>query len=297
MQRFGKLDVLINNAGEQHPQENVEEITREQIERTFRTNIFAQFFMVKAALPHLQKGASIVNIASVTAYEGNPRLIDYSATKGAIVSFTRALSNAIIERGIRVNAVAPGPIWTPLIPATFPADKVKEFGKDTPMKRPGQPMRWRPPSFSSPATTHRTSPARRCTSTADRSSIVNMPRATWKPHEKHGELTERGDLPDSVFAYPKKRKEPMTDASHVRNAIARFDQVTGVSDEERAQAFANIKKAAKHYGVEMSEDKWKELGRRPSTAERAKIANDRHAKRLARARRRRARNRASVYLN
>ena len=139
VQRFGKLDVLINNAGEQHPQENVEDITREQIERTFRTNIFAQFYMVKAALPHMKQGGSIVNIASVTAYEGNPRLIDYSATKGAIVSFTRALSNAIVDRGIRVNAVAPGPIWTPLIPATFPPEKVKEFGKDTPMKRPGQP--------------------------------------------------------------------------------------------------------------------------------------------------------------
>jgi len=137
--RFGKIDVLINNAGEQHPQENPEDITSEQIERTFRTNIFAQFYMVKAALPHMKKGTSIVNIASITAYEGNPRLIDYSATKGAIVSFTRALSNAIVDRGIRVNAVAPGPIWTPLIPATFPADKVKEFGKDTPMKRPGQP--------------------------------------------------------------------------------------------------------------------------------------------------------------
>ena len=139
VRRFGKLDVLINNAGEQHPQESVEDITREQIERTFRTNIFAQFYMVKAALPHMKKGGSIVNIASVTAYEGNPRLIDYSATKGAIVSFTRALSNAIVDRGIRVNAVAPGPIWTPLIPATFPPDKVKEFGKDTPMKRPGEP--------------------------------------------------------------------------------------------------------------------------------------------------------------
>jgi len=139
VQRFGRLDVLVNNAAEQHPQENVEAITREQIERTFRTNIFAQFYMVKAALPHFRNGASIVNIASVTAYEGNPQLIDYSATKGAIVSFTRALSNAIIDRGIRVNAVAPGPIWTPLIPATFPPEKVKEFGKDTPMKRPGQP--------------------------------------------------------------------------------------------------------------------------------------------------------------
>lgn len=137
--RFGRLDVVVNNAGEQHLQENPEEITAEQLERTFRTNIFAQFFVVKAALPHLKSGSAIVNIASVTAYQGNPMLVDYSSTKGAIVSFTRALSNSILERGIRVNAVAPGPIWTPLIPATFPKEKVEKFGQDTPMKRPGQP--------------------------------------------------------------------------------------------------------------------------------------------------------------
>lgn len=139
VQRFGRLDVVVNNAGEQHVQEKPEDITAEQLERTFRTNIFAQFFVVKAALPHLTSGSSIVNIASVTAYEGNPMLIDYSSTKGAIVSFTRALSNAIVERGIRVNALAPGPIWTPLIPATFPKDKVEKFGQNTPMKRPGHP--------------------------------------------------------------------------------------------------------------------------------------------------------------
>ena len=115
-----------------------------------------------------------------------------------------------------------------------------------------------------------------------------MARATWKPHEKHGELTERGDLPDSVFAYPKKRKEPMTDASHVRNAIARFDQVTGVSDQERQQAFANIKKAAKHYRVEMSEADWKELGRRPSTG-RTRTDRKRGAKRAAATRKKKAR--------
>ena len=113
-----------------------------------------------------------------------------------------------------------------------------------------------------------------------------MARATWKPHEKHGELTERGDLPESVFAYPKDRKEPMTDASHVRNAIARFDQVTGVSDEERAQAFANIKKAAKHYGVDMGEAGWKELGRRPSTG-RTRKARKRSARKAASTRKRR----------
>jgi NAD(P)-dependent dehydrogenase (short-subunit alcohol dehydrogenase family) len=137
--RFGRLDVVVNNAGEQHVQERPEEITAEQLERTFRTNIFAQFFIVKAALPHLKDGSAIVNVASVTAYQGSPKLVDYSSTKGAIVSFTRALSNSIVERGIRVNAVAPGPIWTPLIPASYSPEKVAKFGSDTPMKRPGQP--------------------------------------------------------------------------------------------------------------------------------------------------------------
>jgi len=139
VKRFGRLDVVVNNAGEQHVQESPEAITAEQLERTFRTNIFAQFFIVKAALPHMKDGSAIVNIASVTAYQGSPKLVDYSSTKGAIVSFTRALSNSIVERGIRVNAVAPGPIWTPLIPASFPADRVEKFGSDVPMKRPGQP--------------------------------------------------------------------------------------------------------------------------------------------------------------
>jgi len=136
---YGKLDILINNAAEQHPQPDIEQITEEQLERTFRTNIFAQFFMVKAALPHLQKGSAIVNTTSVTAYAGSPKLLDYSATKGAILAFTRSLSLALIEKGIRVNGVAPGPIWTPLIPSTFPEEKVATFGSDTPMKRPGQP--------------------------------------------------------------------------------------------------------------------------------------------------------------
>lgn len=139
VKRFGGVDILVNNAGEQHPKERIEEITAEQLERTFRTNIFAQFFLVKAALPHMRSGAAIVNVASVTAYEGSPQLVDYSSTKGAIVAFTRALSNAIVERGIRVNAVAPGPIWTPLIPASYSADEVGKFGADTPMRRPGQP--------------------------------------------------------------------------------------------------------------------------------------------------------------
>lgn len=136
---FGHLDVLVNNAAEQHAREDITEISTEQLERTFRTNVFGVFHMVKAAMPHLGEGSSIINSTSVTAYQGNPMLVDYSATKGAIVAFTRAFSQQVIGRGIRVNAVAPGPIWTPLIPATFPPDAVKSFGGNTPMGRPGQP--------------------------------------------------------------------------------------------------------------------------------------------------------------
>lgn len=136
---FGKLDILVNNAAEQHPQESIENITAQQLERTFRTNIFSMFFMTKAALKHLKEGSTIVNTTSVTAYKGNQQLIDYSSTKGAIVAFTRSLSQSLVEKGIRVNAVAPGPIWTPLIPSTFPEDKVASFGKQVPMKRAGQP--------------------------------------------------------------------------------------------------------------------------------------------------------------
>ncbi|MDQ2818527.1 MAG: SDR family oxidoreductase [Candidatus Eremiobacteraeota bacterium] len=136
---FGKLDVLVNNAAEQHPQDNLEDISAGQLERTFRTNIFGMVFMTKAARRHLKAGASIVNTTSVTAYQGNPNLIDYASTKGAIVAFTRSLSQALAKEGIRVNAVAPGPIWTPLIPSTFPPQEVESFGKDTPMGRPGQP--------------------------------------------------------------------------------------------------------------------------------------------------------------
>lgn len=136
---LGKLDILVNNAAEQHPQESIEDITKEQLERTFRTNIFSMFFMTKAALKHLKEGSAIINTTSVTAYEGNPQLLDYSSTKGAIVAFTRALSKSLVEKGIRVNGVAPGPIWTPLIPSTFPEEKVETFGKQVPMKRAGQP--------------------------------------------------------------------------------------------------------------------------------------------------------------
>jgi NAD(P)-dependent dehydrogenase (short-subunit alcohol dehydrogenase family) len=137
--QLGKLSVLVNNAGEQEVENQFEDISPEQLERTFRTNIFSMFYMTKAALKHLPEGGAIVNTTSVTAYRGNPNLVDYSATKGAIVAFTRSLSKALVERGVRVNAVAPGPIWTPLIPSTFPPEKLEKFGKNTPMKRPGQP--------------------------------------------------------------------------------------------------------------------------------------------------------------
>ena len=137
--RFERLDILVNNAAEQTLQPDFEQITDEQIERTFRTNIFSQFFLTRAALPHLKNGAAIINSTSVTAYKGAPAQIDYASTKGAIVAFTRSLSQLLVERGIRVNAVAPGPIWTPLIPASYPAEKTATHGEDVPMKRAGQP--------------------------------------------------------------------------------------------------------------------------------------------------------------
>jgi NAD(P)-dependent dehydrogenase (short-subunit alcohol dehydrogenase family) len=136
---FGTVDVLVNNAAEQHPQDSIEKISEKQLERTFRTNIFSFFFMTKAAMKHLKKGSAIINTTSVTAYKGNPRLLDYSSTKGAIVAFTRSLSQALAKEGIRVIGVAPGPIWTPLIPSTFPKEDVETFGSDTPLGRPGQP--------------------------------------------------------------------------------------------------------------------------------------------------------------
>lgn len=136
---FGQLDILINNAGEQHPQESIGDISQEQLERTFKTNIFAMFYLVQTALPHMSDGSAIVNTASVTAFKGHPELLDYSATKGAITAYTRSLALNLAEKKIRVNAVAPGPIWTPLIPSTFEPDQVEQFGKDTPLGRPGQP--------------------------------------------------------------------------------------------------------------------------------------------------------------
>lgn len=139
VKEFGHLDILVNNAAEQHPQESIEKISAEQLERTFRTNIFSMFFLTKATLPHLKEGSVIINTTSVTAYKGSPQLLDYSSTKGAIVAFTRSLSQGLVEKGIRVNGVAPGPIWTPLIPATFPAEEVSKFGAQVPMQRPGQP--------------------------------------------------------------------------------------------------------------------------------------------------------------
>lgn len=138
--KWGRLDVLVNNAGEQHPDKDITDIAIEQLQRTFQTNIFSMFYLVQAARPHLEKGAAIVNCTSVTMYQGSKELLDYSATKGAITAFTRSLSENLIGEGIRVNAVAPGPIWTPLNPCGGSSpEKMKSFGEDTPIGRPGQP--------------------------------------------------------------------------------------------------------------------------------------------------------------
>ena len=139
LERFGKLDVLVNNAAEQHEQESIADISEQQLVRTFQTNVFGYFFMTKAALPHLREGATIVNTTSVTAFKGSPQLLDYSSTRGAIVAFTRSLAEQLAGRKIRVNGVAPGPIWTPLIPASFDEERVAKHGANTPMGRPGQP--------------------------------------------------------------------------------------------------------------------------------------------------------------
>jgi NAD(P)-dependent dehydrogenase (short-subunit alcohol dehydrogenase family) len=139
IEEFGKLDILVNNAAEQHPQESLLDISPEQLERTFRTNIFAYFYMAREVLKHMGPGGVIINTSSVTAYRGSSHLVDYASTKAAIVGFTRSLALALADKGIRVNGVAPGPIWTPLIPATFEAEEVATFGSDVPMGRAGQP--------------------------------------------------------------------------------------------------------------------------------------------------------------
>lgn len=144
VERFGRIDILVNNAGEQHPVDEPEMITEQQLEKTFQTNFFSMVALSQAALEHLPAEGVIINTSSVTAYHGNPTLIDYSATKGAITAFTRSLATKLCERQIRVNAVAPGPIWTPLIPSTFSAEEVAKFGQNTPMKRPGQPCELAP---------------------------------------------------------------------------------------------------------------------------------------------------------
>jgi NAD(P)-dependent dehydrogenase (short-subunit alcohol dehydrogenase family) len=137
---LGGLDILVNNAGEQHYDEEITNITEDQLKRTFQTNVFGMFFLTQAAMPHLKEGSAIINCTSETMYKGSPGLLDYSATKGAITAFTRSLSKNLVEKGIRVNGVAPGPIWTPLNPSGGqPPEKIPEFGKSTPMKRPGQP--------------------------------------------------------------------------------------------------------------------------------------------------------------
>jgi NAD(P)-dependent dehydrogenase (short-subunit alcohol dehydrogenase family) len=138
-EHFGGLDILVNNAAEQHASNDPEELSAEQVEQTFRTNVFTCFHLIRAALPHLGRGASIINTGSVTGVRGHATLIDYAATKGAIHAMTFSFAQALADRGIRVNAVAPGPIWTPLIPASFDADQVASFGADTLLKRPGQP--------------------------------------------------------------------------------------------------------------------------------------------------------------
>jgi NAD(P)-dependent dehydrogenase (short-subunit alcohol dehydrogenase family) len=140
LDKFGRLDILVNNAAVQYTQDNIEDISGEQLRRTFEVNIFSQFYLCKYAAPHMEEGSSIINTTSVTAYKGNEQLIDYSSTKGAIVAFTRSLSQSLIKKGIRVNAVAPGPVWTPLIPASFDRQKVSEFGKNVEMERPAQPV-------------------------------------------------------------------------------------------------------------------------------------------------------------
>ena len=144
LQEFGKIDILVNNAGVQYPQNSIQDIQKEQLYQTFETNIFSMFYMAKAVLPHLGMGSTIINTSSITAFEGHPTLIDYSATKGGVLAFTRSLALSLVQQGIRVNAVAPGPVWTPLIVSSFSAEEVKTFGSNTPMARSGQPFELAP---------------------------------------------------------------------------------------------------------------------------------------------------------
>jgi NAD(P)-dependent dehydrogenase (short-subunit alcohol dehydrogenase family) len=140
LQEFGGIDILVNNAAEQHMQKSIEDITDEQLLRTFKTNIFSMFYLTRAALPHMKEGGAIINTGSVTAYKGNKDLLDYSSTKGAVAAFTRSLALSLADRKIRVNQVAPGPVWMPLIVSTLDENAVQNFGKETPLKRPGQPV-------------------------------------------------------------------------------------------------------------------------------------------------------------
>jgi NAD(P)-dependent dehydrogenase (short-subunit alcohol dehydrogenase family) len=144
MSELGGLDILVNNAAYQMSQDSIEEITDEQFDRTLKTNVYAMFWMCKAALPHLQPGSAIINTTSIQAYQPSPTLLDYATTKAAILNFTKGLAQQVASKGIRVNAVAPGPIWTPLIPATMPGEKVEQFGSDTPLGRAGQPAELAP---------------------------------------------------------------------------------------------------------------------------------------------------------
>ena len=139
VQAFGRIDILVNNAAEQHLRERLEDLPVDQLERTFRTNVFGQFYLTRAALPHMPEGGAIINTTSLTAYQGHPVLLDYASTQGAIVTFTRSLSKQLLPRGIRVNGVAPSPIWTPLIPASYSEAKTADHGSISPMERPGQP--------------------------------------------------------------------------------------------------------------------------------------------------------------
>lgn len=142
--KLGGLNIVVNNLAQQYPQQSLADITAEQWERTFRINVFSYFYVTKAALTYLKQGDTVINTASITAYQGNEQLIDYASTKGAIVAFTRSLAKSLVQKGIRVNGVAPGPIWTPLIPSSFDSQKVAEFGTDVPMGRPGQPWELAP---------------------------------------------------------------------------------------------------------------------------------------------------------